>query len=227
MTKKITGPLFAFAVFILTGCGNSKHFVSKDSAGQIREILLAGPFTSVAIIEKGNNQEIDNTISQEVLNEMNNQIATAIPDSIQVQRLKADSALESDILSQSHKIINAIRQKISVKRVEIPGRLIEIMDSVHQDFCFIILEGGLTRTKANYIKQLYYTRPAVSMISLGYLDYIPYRQNSGVIGFIIDRKRKQLAYFKKIVWPDRDPTEKIVIKGQLHDLMMSYFQLAR
>lgn len=65
------------------------------------------------------------------------------------------------------------------------------------------------------------------MLSFGNIDYVPYKEGSMVIGFIVDRKNKNLAYYKKIIWEERDPTEKIVIKSQLHDLMMSYFQNAK
>lgn len=41
--------------------------------------------------------------------------------------------------------------------------------------------------------------------------------------FIIDLKNKNLLYFKRDIWPDRNPTEEIVIKSQLKDLINSYF----
>jgi len=225
-----TGSLISALIIILiaAGCKGPKQFISKRSVKDVKSILLVGPFTDVRTIVTGNKQEFDYSLSFEVYSEMDRQIRMLIPEDVKVKTVTSDSATQINILNAAEKIIKDIEKKRkAIKKVIIPDALLNITDSPKQDFCFVILESGFARSYNNFANHLLYNRAAVNLLSFGNIDYVPYKEGSMVIGFIVDRKNKNLAYYKKIIWEQRDPTEKIVIKSQLHDLMMSYFQNAK
>lgn len=213
---------------ITAGCKGPKQFISKRSVNDVKSILLVGPFTDVRTIVTGNRQEFDYSLSFDVYSEMNRQIKTLIPDGVKVKTITADSATQRNILNAAERIIRDIEKgKRVIRNVTVPDVLINCIDAANQDFGFVIIENGFARTYKNYTNHLLYNRAAVSLLSMGSVSYIPYKEGSILIGFIIDKKNRNLAYYKKIIWEQRDPTEKIVIKAQLHDLMMSYFQHAK
>lgn len=213
---------------IAAGCKGPKQFISKRPVNDVKSILLAGPFTDIRTIVTGNRQEFDYSLSFDVYTEMSKQIKTLIPDGVKIKTVMADSVTQRNILNAAEGIIKDIEKRSkAIRKVSIPDVLIKSLETANEDFGFVILESGFARTRKKYTNHLLYNRAAVILLSMGSVDYIPYKEGSMLIGFIVDRKNKNLAYYKKIIWAQRDPTEKIVIKAQLHDLMMSYFQHAK
>jgi hypothetical protein len=173
-------------------------------------------------------EEFDYPLSLEVYQEMSRIMKAQLPENVKVKTITTDSVMQRNILNAAQKIVRDIeKRKKRIKKVVIPEVLIKSLDSANEDFGFVILESGFARTYNNYINHLIYNRDPSLLLGMGTVEYTPYKEGSMLIGFIIDKKNRNLAYYKKIFWQQRDPTEKIVIKAQLHDLMMSYFQHAK
>ena len=216
---------FIAAGFGTIGCSGPKQYISKRPVNDVKSVLIIGPFADIRTIHTGDRMQFDYEMSSEVYKEMKGQIPALVPDGVKINTITADSVSQKLLLTAAEKIVEEITsRKVAAKQVVVPQVLLNMLDSVGQNFGFFIMQAGFSRTQNNYINHLYYNRAAVNVLTLGNVTYIPYRDGSTMIGFIIDRKNGNLAYYKKIFWQQRDPTEKIVIKGQLHDLMMSYFQ---
>ena len=201
MRIKTVSLINTLSIFILiaAGCKGPKQFISKRPVNDVKSILLAGPFTDVRIIETGNRQEFDYSLSLDVYTEMNKQIKALIPDDVKVKTLIADSVTQRNILNASERIIMDIeKRKRPISKVTIPDVLIKRLDSANQDFGFVILERGFARTYSNYANHLLYNSAAVNLLSLGSVDYLPYKEGSMVIGFIIDKKTGILLTTKKL-----------------------------
>ena len=146
-----------------------------------------------------------------------------IPDSIHLTHINTSSTQFDEIKKALNKIVISIeKNSISASSIKIPPVLLHYLDSSHEDYGICIYSEGFIRTENNqtkeYIKgyeRYYYT--------LGIINKIPLKSSSAMCFLIIDRKKMRLRFYRSSVWEKRDPTEFIVIKSQLHHLIMPYF----
>ena len=214
------------AIIFLCSCNTTKQLTSNRKKSEVNRLLILPPITEISIINKGNNLEKSFTFSKEAAKEITNQVKNIIPDSIKFSQLITDTAQFQEIFKSVSGIIKIVEQRRTIKGIIIPAILLHLLDSTNQDFCLGIWEIGFTRTTDNYVKQYQKSR-IVQVATLGGLNYVPNKSYSIMICFIIDRKNKNLAFYRKSRWRERDPIEKMVIRSQLHDLIMRYFQSAR
>jgi hypothetical protein len=119
-------------------------------------------------------------------------------------------------------LIKKARKSIVIKNVSIPEFLISIMDSCGYDNCLFIFQNGFARTPDNFSKQ-YYRRKLLSLKTLGLYETTPKISASVMVGLAINKKTKKISLFKELDWTNRDPMESNVIKAQVRDIVLGYF----
>ena len=45
-----------------------------------------------------------------------------------------------------------------------------------------------------------------------------------MIGVLVDRKRNRISMYKELYWRNRNPSEELVIRTQIRDIILTYFE---
>lgn len=180
----------------------------------------------INVIYRGDKHEKSELFSEMASQEITRQLNNILPDTISVSQFNTDANHLKEISNTAIQLIKSTESGKTIKGLKVPELLLHQLDSANQDFGLFIFIIGFTRTKENLTKE-YIRRQGISLATLGLYQTVPNSAYSTMIGFIVDRKNKNLAMYRKIKWNQRDPTDKLVVKSQLRDLLMRYFQSAK
>jgi hypothetical protein len=197
-------------------------FFSNAQKNKLRidSLLIFRPITEIRIIKGVNKEEIDTLLTQKAQSLAIKYTMDLIPDSI-ITQLYTNSSRQTEIDSLVADVAWKAHKKIFPLKTEAPEQLLHILDSMNRDFGLGIVNIGFVRTKENQVNE-YTTTRAMSFFSLGYINVVPNESFSTMFCFIIYRRQKKIYFFEKSM-DDRNPTDAIVIKSQLRNMLMSYF----
>ena len=218
--------LLILLIALTFGCGTTEYLTSKRNINEVKHILLFPPITEINVIYRGDKHEKSDLFSDIASQEIVRQLKIILPDTIGVSQFDTDSNHLKEINNTAIQLIKSTESGRTIKGLKVPELLLHQLDSTNHDFGLFIFIIGFTRTKENLTKE-YIRRQGISLATLGFYQTVPNSSYSTMIGFIIDRKNKSLAMYRKIKWKERDPTDKLVVKSQLRDLLMRYFQSAK
>jgi hypothetical protein len=226
MQKPHSYTLLTLLIALTFGCGTTEYLTSKRNISEVKHMLLFQPVAEISVIYNGDNYEKSEQFSDIASHEIVRQLNIILPDTIGISQFITDSIHQNEINNSAIQIIRSVEGGGSIKGLKVSELLLHQLDSTNQEFGLYIFIVGFTRTKENLTKQ-YMRRKGIGLATLGFYQTVPNSSYSTMIGFIIDRKNKNLAMYRKIQWNQRDPTDKLVVKSQLRDLLMRYFQSAK
>lgn len=189
---------------------------------KIQHLLIFPPISEIKVIKTHNKLETDTILSNHVRDGINIQVKSIVPDSIKSTQLKSDETQLQELSKAFADVIEIAENKFKPKVIKAPEFLLNVLDSTNQDFGLCIFNRGFIRTDQNQSNE--YTKSmGLNFFTLGTYAFVPNKSFSIIVCFIVDRRQKTFRFYDKSMWRERNPTEKIVIKSQLHHLLMSYF----
>ncbi len=187
---------------------------------KIPHLLVLPPVSVIYEIKKGSNLQTNKELSKQTFYITSNLLKRSIPDSINHEYLNPDSTTLlkiNDFITHIHTKINSIKQ---VKKYILPDSIAKLFNTSKANFVFCTFNGGFIRSKKNLINT--HQRNEVTNFLIG-VGGRPLESSALMSCFIIDLNEKNILYFERNIWGDRNPTESRFIKLQLTKIISHYF----
>lgn len=189
----------------------------------IKDLIVFPPYSIIDVIETRDKRMRSEAFSQKAENEIKNHLVKYIPSSINSKYLECDSSLKEKIIIANMKLIKTVKGSLVPGKVAVDGYLTELLDSLDNNYGLFLFHVGFTRTKEN-LKNEYIRRKELGLVSLGFYNTEPNSTYSIMIGILVDKQRKRISMYKELYWRNRNPNEEVVIRTQVRDIILSYFQ---
>lgn len=115
-----------------------------------------------------------------------------------------------------------IAEKKTLKMIPVPFTIDSIIKNSHDRFALATVATGFGRRKGNYAGQVAKSA-AVGLLTLGM--YIPVSVKSSLVmhAFIFDSEKNEIAFYKKSLPVEKEPTDPEVLNRELNKLFNGYF----
>ena len=214
----ITGILF------LSSCTANKILTSNTNPGEVSDMLKFETLSYVLLIEKGNKGVRNDSVSNLVkacLNEALGSLGTKIPLS-PVELILTDSIDKHRFAQEVEYLCLTSEKNKSVENLSIPPTIDSLLTASGKRFGLVTVVTGFTREKGNYGKQVA-KGLGMGILTMGMYYQTPIKSNSTVYAIIIDNKEKNVAFYRKSVLAEKEPTERSVLIKQINSLFETYF----
>lgn len=214
--------LILATALILTSCGANKYLTSSTNSNEIENLNFFSPLSYIQYVEKGNRATFSDSLSM---------ITSEKIDSL-LNTNKTTFRLSEEIIIDNDTIKGKIENEIAYLAQLIPQRkklsgipLTATIDSVlkanNQRFALATVATGFGRRKGNYGGQVA-KGAAVGILTLGMAVPTPVKSSLTLYAFIFDAQRNEIAYYKKALPVEKEPTDEKAIEKQLIGLFNGY-----
>lgn len=220
--------LIILIAFSISACTSSKHATVKRRPKDVNRILLFQPLSAVYVIEKGNKLELDVNYSDLMMYNTWDGLEDLLPYELNAQKIEADSIEQTEISKELYELGIELEKKIIKKGIPVSDKLITALDKHNYKYAIGTICYGFTRTRQNYNKQAW-MGVGIALLSAGIsggafsMTYMPYKSNSTIVCFIIDKENKNIAYYRKYSLNNEDPINWEVTEIQLRSILNTYF----
>lgn len=211
-------------VIFLTSCGTTKQLTSDLKPKEINKILILKPFARIDLIGKDNKSEYSQENSEQVMSSILESVEKHIPARIVRQKLEIDSLEQYAVYKEIYNLAMTVEQNTKIKGITLNDKMIELLEKNNHNYAIGVLNFGFSRSKGNYGKEVA-KGIGVGILTLGLYTPVPIKSYSTIICFIIDKKNRNIAFYRKNLGQERDPTKKEVIDSQIGDMLNQYFQI--
>ena len=212
----------ATTMLALASCGTNKFLTSSTKSNEIANISYFTPLTYIQYIEKGNKAVLSDSLSAisqfKVDSLLNAKKATL--------RLSGKIVVHNDTLTQKMEkelayLVRLISQKKKIEDIPITPTIDSILKSSHQRFALATIATGFGRRKGNYGGQVA-KGAAIGILTLGMAVPTPVKSNLTLYAFIFDVQKNEIAYYKRSLPVEKEPTDEKAIEKQLAGLFEGY-----
>lgn len=204
-------PLFGFTQTPLT------FFRSNTKADKL---LLIPPATFISVITKGSNLQLDSELTQETFRHTLAQLQKSFPDSVNASLFRTDSIVKAKLFSFVNKFNKQIKKERQIKKYTLPDSILNLFDKSKVNYVFCTYNIGFKRTRTNLVNT--HLRMEVTDLLFG-TNVLPLKSATLISCFIIDLKEKNILFFERDTWQNRDPSDMEVIKLMLERIIEHYF----
>lgn len=209
---------------VVSSCSSSKHLISGIQPSEMDELLNIGPFSRISFIAKGNQATYNDSISNEamiVLNESLESLREKLP--LYPQGIKITDSLERDTLEKEiGLILTAIDARKKKQNVPSTPMFDSLLTAHDKRFGLILAQSGFTRRKGNYGGQIA-KGFALGLLTMGTFYTVPIKANSTIHAIIIDSQNHNVAFYRRSILQDKEPTQKKHLDDQLNQIFKNYF----
>lgn len=223
--KYLTFIAIASAILFLTSCGTNRQLTSNRKPSEINKLAIINPLARIDVIEKGNSGEYSKTESEKVAADILDILDKNLPNTVQKNRIKIDSSDLLALQKEMFALVVSVEQKQKINDVFLSEKMLLLMGKYEQDYVLGVFEQGFTRVKGNYGKQIA-KGIGIGILTLGLVIPTPVKSSSTLICFIADRKNKNIAFYRKDVGSESNPTDKKVLSRQIKGTIGYYFSVA-
>ena len=217
-------------IFIIVGtlffssCAGTKLLTSNTRPEEVIDMLKFETLSYVSLIEKGNrsiqNDSVSN-LAKDILFEALNSFGNKIPLSDKKQIFTDSISKDRFAREVNFLCLTADRNK-SIKKLSIPPTIDSLLSVSGKRFGLITVVTGFTREKGNYGKQIA-KGVGMGLLTMGMYYQTPIKSNSTIYAVIVDNQEKNIAFYRKSILQDKEPTEKEVLVKQIQSLFEKYF----
>jgi hypothetical protein len=204
-------PLFGFTQAPLT------FFRSNTKTDKL---LLLPPTTLISVISKGSVHQLDSELTQETFRHTLDQLKKSFPDSVNASLFRPDSVVKAKLFSFVNKFNKEIKKERQIKKYTLPDSILILFDTSKVNYVFCTYNIGFKRTRTNLVNT--HLRMEVTDLLIG-SNILPLESSTLISCFIIDLKDKNILFFERDIWQNRDPTDIEVIKLLLNRIITHYF----
>lgn len=207
----------------LASCGTNKYLTSSTKSNEIENISYFTPLIYIQYIEKGNKAVLSDSLSAisqfKVDSLLNAKKATL--------RLSGKIVVHNDTLTQKMEkelayLIRLISQRKKLEGIPLTPTIDSILKSSNQRFALATIATGFGRRKGNYGRQVA-KGAAIGILTLGSMAVpTPVKSNLTLYAFIFDVQKNEIAYYKRSLPVEKEPTDEKAIEKQLAELFEGY-----
>ena len=220
--------LFLLVAILCTSCSKQKFITSGIQSVEINDMLKIQPFAYISLIEKGNRDVFNDSISSNtkiILNESLEMFREKLHLSSEELNI-TDTHITEELKQEIDLLISSVQSNKDIKNIPITPLIESLLNTNEKRFGLIIVQYGFTRVKGNYGGQI------VKGIGIGILTGLltgvsvyqnPIKANSTLHAIIVDNQNKNVAFYNKSVLQDNEPTKKENIIKQLNKIFENYF----
>lgn len=157
MNTKFTNFYFIFIAITLLQCTTPKRAMSKGDAESIKDLVIFPIYSKIEIIENGNRTITSESFSSEAEIEIKNKLKIYIPSTVNKNFFICQSDLAENIIKSNTQLIKISQKAFYLNKVIVPKFLLNLLDSLGENYGLFIFHRGFTRTpenlKTQYIKR--------------------------------------------------------------------------
>ena len=213
--------LLIISLFVLPLSGFTQapltFFRSNTKANKL---LLLPPTTRISVIRKGSIDRLDSELTQETFNHILAQLPKSFPDSVSATLFHPDSIVKAKLSNFVNRFNRKIRKERQIKKYTLPDSILVLFDTSKVNYVFCTYNIGFKRTRTNLVNT-HLTMEVTDLLFGG--NALPLESATLVSCFIIDLKEKNILFFERDTWQNRDPTDMEVIKLMLDRIIEHYF----
>jgi hypothetical protein len=163
---------------------------------------------------------LNSELSQKTFEHTFDQLQNSFPDSVNATLFRTDSVVNAKLLSFVNKFNIQIKNERQVKNYTIPDSIVILFDTSNVNYVFCTYYSGFKRMRTNYVN----THRTMEVTNLFLGTRIRPLQSAAFIScFIIDLKEKNILFYERYKWDNRDPTDTEVIKLLFERIVAHYF----
>lgn len=217
---------FSFAILLFTSCGTNRQLTSNRKPADINKLTILKPLTNIQLIERGNSGSYSQYDSDKVRDNILDLLNQHLPQHVQKTNIKMDTVDNLLFQKEMYDLAAVVEHNQQIKDLVLSDKMLSLLGKYDQDYVMGVVSFGFTRVKGNYGKQIA-KGMVVGILSLGLYTPIPIKSSSTLICFIVDRKNKNIAFYRKNTGQDKDPTDIKVLEKQINGMLNQYFNAAK
>jgi hypothetical protein len=211
------------SALILTSCGANKFLTTSVTSNEITNLNYFEPLSYIHYIENGNESKLSDSLS--VITKL--KLDSLLTKNNTKIRLSEKISIDNDTITvKIENEINYLAQLITMQRnlnnIPLTPMIDSILESNNQRFALTIVATGFGRKKGNYGGQVA-KGIGVGLLTLGMYVPTPIKSNLTLYAFIFDSQKNQVAFYKKTLPLESEPTDSGIIEYQLIQLFNGYF----
>lgn len=216
--------LALYGIFFFMSCGTTQ-FVSNRQPQEIDKILLLKPLTKISIIGKNNKAVYNDIYSHEMMMDIVESIEKKLPPRIAKQRLVTDDSTQNALDQEIYYLVSRVEQSHTITGIQLSDNMVALLEKNGQNYAIGAFGSGFTREKGGYGKEIA-KGIGIGILTLGLVVPVPVKANSTIICFILDKQKRNIAFYQSNIGQDREPINKDVIQAQIEKLLHGYFKPA-
>ena len=213
---------FSFAILLFASCGTNRQLVSDRKPADINKLTIIKPLADIKLIERGNSGEYSKYDSEKVRDNISDLLNQYLPQRVQKTKIKMDTVDNLSLQKEIYTLAAIVEKNQQINDVVLSDKMLSLLNKYDQDYVMGIVSFGFTRVKGNYGKQIA-KGIGVGILTLGLYTPVPIKSSSTLICFIVDRKNKNIAFYRKNTMQDNDPTNIKVLEKQINGMLSKYF----
>lgn len=221
--KQMRHLIILLSIFAVTSCGANKYLTSPTTtSAEINNVGYFQPLSYIQFIEKGNKAERSDSLSEVT----SKNLSSLLNKNKSTLRLAKEITVEGDTVNgklgdELAYLARVITQRKKLTGIPLPHNIDSILKSNHQRFALATIATGFGRRKGNYRGQVA-KGAAVGILTLGMAVPTPVKSNLTLYAFIFDADKDEIAYYKKSMPVEKEPTDEQAMEKQLLKLFDGY-----
>ncbi len=222
------------ASLIFISCNGSRYLSSKVKANEITELEVFKPVSFIALIEKANKGDINDSISFGLEKIITKELfdSTFLLQKLNPIIIKEENT-ERQLVYETIKLNMAISEDYKIKSFTLPPRINMVLKSRGKRFGLIVFSNGFTRTNANFKTEvkdgiLKSVMETVVFSALGSGPFISINVNAGsritLSAMIVDAEKNNVAFYNESSFTSLNVLDHNLIKKEIRKLVGKYFK---
>ena len=221
--KLLKKMLFFGAALILTSCGTNKFLTSEVSANEISNLNYFESLSYIQYIEKGNKATLSDSLSKTTSFKLDsilvkNKSKIKLSDKIIIENDTLKAQIETEIIY----LAQLITKQRKLDGILLTPAIDSVLENNNQRFAMLNVATGFGRKKSNYRGQVA-KGVAVGILTLGMAIPAPIKSNLTLHSFIFDAQENNIAFYKRSLPIEKEPTDAEAIEKQLILMFNGYF----
>ena len=207
----------AAIAFAAASCAT--YTASSPLKEPVDDLVLLEPISVIQYFTQEDMVIVDNDMSVE----SSEMVASSILGRPGYFHITDDAILTSEAQEDLVGFFNYIRglSKRAIPSMPIPKSVKDVIESTGHRYAMAVVSGGFTRNKKNYTRAIVRSI-AISILSLGSVVPVTYRNAFNAAVIIFDTKTDQVIYYNPVHPETMDPLDNIRVDHYLSRLVSGY-----
>ncbi len=215
--------LLLIGVLILSSCATNKYHASDVTGSDISQMMYFEPMAYIYFVEKGNKALLNDSLSAITKTKVdslltNNKPKYRLSDKITISNDTLRQRLENEIAY----LADQIQRRVYIDGIPLTPTIDSVLESNGQRFAMATVATGFGRIKGNYSGQVA-KGLAVGILSMGMVMTNMKKSQFLMHAFIFDSEKNEIAFYRKSVAAEKEPTDTRIIEKQVNLLFEDYF----
>jgi hypothetical protein len=214
--------LILSAALLLTSCSTNKNLNSSASSNEITNMGYFEPLSYIQYIEKGNKATLSDSLSSVSRSKLDSILFVNKPTFRLSNKIVIDNdTVKARVENEVGYLARLLAQRKKSANVPLTKTIDSIMESNQQRFALMTVTTGFGRRKGNYRGQVA-KGAAIGLLTLGMAIPTPIKSNLTIYAFIFDSEKNEVAYYKRSMPVEKEPTDPKILQKQLFNVFNGY-----